>query len=93
MTGFLQPVQCKMYSIKYFDHNTIQHIQYNVHAYNKFMYKYIVVKEHKVYVIYITNIIDKFTLPFKKVPTCICFGSILSLVQVLLSLVSGYGNI
>ena len=46
-----------MYSIKYFDHNTIQHIQYNVHAYNKFMYKYIVVKDHKVHVIYITNII------------------------------------
>ena len=84
-----------MYSIKYFDHNTIQHIQYNVHAYNKFMYKYIVVQDHKVHVIYITNIIDKFTLPFKKVPTCtcICFGSILSLVQVLFSFVSGYGNI
>ena len=57
-----------MYSIKYFDHNTIQHIQYNVHAYNKFMYKYVVVKDHKVLVIYIINIIDKFTLPFKK--TC-----------------------
>jgi len=45
-----------MYSTKYFDHNTIQHIQYNVHAYNKFMYKYIVVKDHKVHVIYNINI-------------------------------------
>ena len=84
-----------MYSIKYFDHNTIQHIQYNVHAYNRFMYKDIVVKDHKVHVIYNINIIDKFTSPFKKVSTytCICFGSILSLVQVLLSFASGYGNV
>ena len=76
-----------MYSIKYFDHNTIQHIQYNVHAYNKFTYKYIVVKDHKVQVIYIINIIDKFTLPSKK------FLHVHVYVQVLFSFVSGYGNI
>ena len=84
-----------MYSIKILitcnTYGTMDMLITNAH--NKFMYKYIVVKDHKVHVIYNIHIIDKFLLPFKKVSTCICCGSILSLVWVLFSFVSGYGNV
>lgn len=85
-----------MYSIKYFDHNTIQHIQYNVHAYNKSMHKYIVVKDHKVHVIYIINIIDKIihiALQKSFYMYMYMFWFNFIPVQVLFSFVSGYGNI